>query len=304
MSVPVAYISVVLLWSTTPLAIQWSSQGWGFMFGVTGRMLIGTIIGVSLLLISRTPLPLDRNALRTYLAAGLGIYGAMMGVYWGSQYIPSGLVAVLFGLTPVTTALLAAQFLQESSLTLGKIFGGLLGIAGLIVIFGSDIQGHHIAWYGIAALMVAVIIHSASTVWVKRIDGRYPALAITTGGLIVSVPLYLVTWWVVDGHLPPQFPVRAVAAIVYLGVFGSVLGFTLYFYILKKLEASRVALIPLITPVSALLIGQIFNNETISLEIWVGAIFILLAVISHHWGDYWLSQFKWLRVFDRYTKSP
>jgi len=299
MSVPAAYISVVLLWSTTPLAIQWSSQGWGYMFGVTGRMLIGTIIGISLLLVSRTPLPMDRNALRTYLAAGLGIYGAMMGVYWGSQYIPSGLVAVLFGLTPVTTALLAAQFLQESSLTLGKIFGGLLGVSGLIIIFGSDIEGHHIAWYGIAALMVAVVIHSASAVWVKRIDGKYPALAITTGGLIVSVPLYLITWWIVDGQLPPHFPVRAVAAIVYLGVFGSVLGFSLYFYILKKLEANRVALIPLITPVSALVIGQLFNNETISLDIWVGAIFILLAVISHHWGDNWLSQFKSLRVFHR-----
>jgi len=224
----------------------------------------------------------------------------MMGVYWGSQYIPSGLVAVLFGLTPVTTALLAAQFLQESSLTLGKVLGALLGISGLIIIFGSDIQGYQVAWYGIASLMVSVVIHSASTVWVKRIDGKYPALAMTTGGLMVSVPLYLVTWWLVDGHWPSQFPVRAISAIVYLGVFGSVLGFSLYFYILKRLEASRVALIPLITPVSALLIGQLFNHETISLEIWVGAAFILLAVLTHHWGDNWLNQFKWLRVFNRW----
>lgn len=296
MSVPVAFLGVIIIWSTTPLAIQWSSEGWGFLFGVTGRMVLGASICVALVLLFRKSLPLDRQAWKTYLAAGLGIYGAMMSVYWGSQYIPSGLVAVLFGLTPVTTAVMAAFLLQESSLSPGKILGTLLGITGLIVIFGADINGHAIAWQGIAAMLTAVVIHSGSTVWVKRLDVSYPALVVTTGGLLVSAPLYVLTWLLMDGHFPLQFNLRNSSALIYLGVFGSVLGFSLYYYILKRLEANRVALIPLITPVIALVIGQTLNGEVVSLHVWFGAAFIILALSLHQWGDYWLSLVKSLVV--------
>jgi drug/metabolite transporter (DMT)-like permease len=79
-------------------------------------------------------------------------------------------------------------------------------------------------------------------------------------------------------------------------VFGTVIGFSLYFYILKKLEASRVALIPLITPVSALLLGQFFNGETISAGVWQGTAFILLAISLHQWGDKLLLSAKSLLI--------
>ena len=114
MSVPTAFIGVIIIWSTTPLAIQWSSEGWGFIFGVTGRMMLGIAICALLLLMMRKKIPLHPNALVTYVIAGLGIFGAMTSVYWGSQYISSGLVAVLFGLSPVVTTIMAAIVLKES----------------------------------------------------------------------------------------------------------------------------------------------------------------------------------------------
>ncbi|WP_455206545.1 DMT family transporter [Kaarinaea lacus] len=296
MSVPAAFLGVIIIWSTTPLAIQWSSEGWGYLFGVTGRMVLGAGVCVALIMALRHKIPLDRKAWETYIAAGLGIYGAMMGVYWGSQYIPSGLVAVIFGLTPVATAVLAAIYLRESSLTLGKLFGAGLGIVGLVVIFGADINGHAIAWQGVFALLVSVSLHSISAIWVKRINRSLSALSTTAGGLLVVAPFYLATWYLADGSWPDSFELRPTTALVYLGVFGSVIGFSLYFYILKNLEANRVALIPLITPVLALMIGQNLNHEVISLDIWIGAGFILLALSLHQWGDRWLLNLKSLMV--------
>ena len=114
MSVPAAFLGVIVIWSTTPLAIQWSSEGWGYLFGATGRMVLGVLVCVALISVLRHKLPMDRKAWETYIAAGAGIYGAMMSVYWGSQYIPSGLVAVIFGLTPVATAVLAV-FVDKGS---------------------------------------------------------------------------------------------------------------------------------------------------------------------------------------------
>ncbi len=63
------------------------------------------------------------------------------------------------------------------------------------------------------------------------------------------------------------------------------LGFTLYFYLLKHLEANRVALITLVTPVLALLIGQWLNGEHLSTEIWIGSLLIVSGLGMHLWGD-------------------
>jgi drug/metabolite transporter (DMT)-like permease len=69
--------------------------------------------------------------------------------------------------------------------------------------------------------------------------------------------LFGLVWWFTDGQLPAMVPPRSGAAIVYLGVFGSVIGFALYYYVIKHLEASKVALITLVTPVIALLLGNL-----------------------------------------------
>lgn len=75
MSVPAAFIGVVLIWGTTPLAIQWSSQGSGFLFGVAARMVLGVLVCLALVLVLGRRLGWERPALRTYLAGGIGLCG-------------------------------------------------------------------------------------------------------------------------------------------------------------------------------------------------------------------------------------
>ena len=284
MSVPAAYLGVIIIWSTTPLAIKWSGEDVGFLFGVASRMLLGAAVCSLLLLILARKLPWSREARLTYLAAGLGIYGAMMSVYWGSQYIASGLIAVIFGLTPIVTGVIAAIWLQERSLTASKVTGIILGIIGLIVIFGSGIELSDGAGYGIAAVLVAVILHSISAVWVKAINANLPALEVTNGGLLIAAPLYLLTWLFFSEGWPEVISNRTAMAIGYLAVFGSVLGFIMYFYVLKYIDASRVALVTLLTPVLALLLGQGLNNETIDPTVWLGTFCILIGMSVYQWG--------------------
>jgi len=133
------------------------------------------------------------------------------------------------------------------------------------------------------ALLLAVIIYSASLVWVKRIGDHSPPLAITTGTLAVSLPLFTLVWLLADGGLPEALPPRAGAAIVYLGVFGSVLGFALYYYIVRHLDTGRVALITLMTPVLALMLGILLNGEVVPVRVWFGAALILLGLSLYQW---------------------
>ena len=289
MSVPAAYVAVIIIWSTTPLAIQWSSKGWGFLFSASGRMIVGMLFCLAILALIQKRIPWHRQALLTYMAAGVGIYGAMLSVYWGAQYIPSGLVATVFGLTPVVTGIMASLILKES-FGAGKWLGALLRVAGLIIIFQSDMGLGQDSWKGVCGILLAVTIHASSAVWMKSIDSHLPAITITTGGLLFAVPLYLLTWFVADGSLHMDYllspaALKTGAALVYLGVFGTVIGFSLYFYVLKKIETNKVALITLVTPVLALFIGHSINNEPILMSVWLGAACIILALSIYQWGD-------------------
>ncbi|EXJ17051.1 DMT family transporter [Imhoffiella purpurea] len=285
MSVPAAFIGVVLIWATTPLAIKWSSESGGFLFGVTARMLIGVFVCLVLVALMSRRMRWHRNASLTYVAAGLGIWGAMTSVYWASQFIPSGLVSVLFGLTPIATAVMAALWLGEQALTPSRLLGIGLGIAGLSLILGQGVAlGGH-ALLGIAGVLLSVLIHSGSAVWVKRIGARLHPLETTTGALLIAVPLFVVSWSLFDGQPPAAIGPRAFWSILYLAVLGSVVGFILYYYVLHRMQASRVALVTLITPVLALLLGQMLNDEVLTLRTWIGSAAVLGGLACFEWGE-------------------
>ena len=289
MSLPAAFVSVILIWSTTPLAIKWRALGAGFSFAVFSRMAIGVVLCAALLAMFRVRLPLHRRALHSYLASGSSMCGTMLLAYWSSQYVSSGMISVLFGLSPLITSLGAMLWLKEESVTAEKLAGMLLGIAGLALVFQGGLGLGDGALLGLAALFVAVTLQSLGLVWLKKIADDSPPLATTLGSLIVSLPLFFAAWWLNGGQLPAVWPERALAATLYLGMIGSVLGFMLYYYMIKHMEAGQIALITLITPVMALLLGHGLNNEAVLPHVWLGTASIMLGLCTHRWGGQWLA---------------
>ena len=285
MRIPLTYISVILLWATTPLAIKWSGEGPGFLFGVTARMTIGTVCVFIAMVMMRQHLAWHRKARQTYLAVALQIYGSMLAVYWAAQFIPSGWISVIFGLTPLMTALLAALFLGERSLTLGKLLAYGLGVGGLAIMFGSALQLGYEAVLGISGVLVSSFLQSVSSVWIKRIAAKLPALSQVAGGLLLALPAYLFTWSIADGHWPAVIRPISLAAIIYLGVIATTIGFVLYYYLLTHLPATRVALITLVSPLLALMLGHTINHEPLTLKIVFGTLLILSALIIHEYFE-------------------
>ncbi|MDP1928780.1 MAG: DMT family transporter [Thiobacillus sp.] len=284
MSVPAAYLGVILIWSTTPLGIQWSAQGATFSFAVMARMLIGLAICLVLLRATRTPFPFTPAAKQLYLVSGSSIFVAMLLTYWGALHIPSGLISVIFGLSPLVTGVFAALWLSERTLTPMRLAGLALALGGLWFIFGQPWPSDGRATLGTAAVVAGMTAQALGLVWIKRLNVRASALAITTGSLGVATPLFVLAWVIADAvQLPPEMTPRAGMAIVYLGVFGSVVGFTLYYYVIKHLDAGRVALITLVTPVTALLLGQTLNAEVIPARGWVGIALIGVGLLLYEW---------------------
>lgn len=284
MSVPAAYVGVILIWSTTPLAIQWSAQGAGFSFAVMARMLIGLAICLLLLRARRIPFPFTAAARQLYTISGLSLFASMLLTYWGALHIPSGLISVIFGLSPLATGVFAALWLHERALTPQRVAGLAIALAGLWAIFGQPWPGDGQATLGTAAVVAGMAVQALGLVWVKRLNLRASALAITTGSLAVAVPGFVLVWLLADAaQLPVDVAPRTAAAIVYLGVLGSVVGFTLYYYVIRHLDAGRVALITLITPVTALLLGQTLNAEFIPAAGWTGITLIGTGLALYEW---------------------
>ncbi len=277
-----AFISVVLIWSTTPLAIKWSVQDLSVSFAVLFRMVIGVLLCGGLLKICKQSLPLHRKAIQTYVAGGISLFVSMILTYWAAQYISSGLISVLYGLSPLMTSLAAAYWLKERSLSWMKVTGMLLGLLGLLLVFHTSLQYGKTAVLGVALLLLAVLSQALGLVTMKRIGDVSSVLAVDFGVLSVAVPLFLLVWLFADAQVPTLSWNRSMIALLYLSVFGSVLGFMLYFYLIRNLNTASVALITLVTPVLALLLGQAINHEAIHLTTGLGALAISMGLILHH----------------------
>ena len=286
-----AYVGTILIWSTTPLAIKWSGEGLHFLSAVAARMVLGMIICLLLVIIFRKPFPWHAAARNTYLAAGLGIFGAMLCVYYSAQFIPSGLVSVIFGIAPLLSSVAAAIWLGERSLGWQRVMGLVLGLLGLLVIFrDSLVLDEHVNpnyLEGVLGILLAACLQVGSAVVIKRISVELPALSITAGGLAVASFFFTLTWYVFHGYaagmaLPEPIPWRAVGSTIYLGILGSVIGFMLYYYLIQNIGVSKTAYITLVTPVTALILGTVLNQESITMGIGLGAFCILTGQALHH----------------------
>lgn len=282
MALRLAYLGVVVIWATTPLAIKWSGESIGYLWAVSTRMTLGLACLLLLLLVSRQRLPWHKAAVLTYAAVASQLYAAMLVTYWAAQYIPSGWMSVIFGLSPFFTALMAAAVLRESSLGWRNLVAYGLGVGGLVVMFFNAIAIDYQAMLGVAGMLVSTVLHAASAVWVKHIKAAIAPTHAITGGLLFSVPLYGLSLLLQDSSpLPLPLDDKTLYCILYLGLIATTVGFALYYFVLSKMAATSVAMINLITPVFSLWLGNQINHEAITPKVIIGTALILSALLLH-----------------------
>ena len=108
---------------------------------------------------------------------------------------------------------------------------------------------------GIALMSVSITLFSISTVLVKRYHTQVHALTQVNGSLLFAIPGLALSWWVLEGVVPVHISERSACSAVYLSTVGSVLGYLIYFYLLRVMEASAVSAVALVSPMLAVWIG-------------------------------------------------
>lgn len=288
-----AYIFVVIIWSTTPLAIQWSNSSLSFIGAVTLRMVLALIVSLLLLSALRQPLIKQASDWKAFAAGCIGIFPNMLLVYWSAQYIPSGLMAVVMGVYPFLVGVFAYFFLKENVFTIARLCALCMAVAGLVLIQSEQLAMGSRAVLGVVGMLSSAVLFALSSVWLKALGGGVDPLRQSTGVLLLAVPCFVVTWWLTDGTLPADVDMKSIGGVAYLVIAGSVVGHTLFFYVLRYCTVGTVSLITLITPVIAMLIGLYAADEVVTLKGGIGAALIVLSLAVYQDVGRWLA--RWLR---------
>ena len=194
MSVPIAYIAVVLIWSTTPLGIVWSSESVSPTLAVLMRMIIATFLSLLIVKMTNIKFPWHRQAVRVYCFSGIGIFGGMLLSYMAAPYIPSGMMSLIFGFAPVLSGLLAQKILNEPKFSRVRLAALIVSFCGLAIICSDGLSLNEQSWIGLLLVITAVTFFSLSGVLVKSVHIDINPIATTAGALSVSTPLFFITW--------------------------------------------------------------------------------------------------------------
>ncbi|PMR74633.1 DMT family transporter [Billgrantia endophytica] len=282
----VAYLIVVLVWATTPLTIKWSAEAGAPVGSVVLRMLIAFLAGMAItLVLHRRWFRLDLTAMKSYGAAVPGVFGAMALSYHASMTLPSGLMSVMFGMAPLISGLIMQMLPGATKLRRWHWIGCGLGVVGLAVVFADSLMLGTDQLTALAMMLAGVTLFSGSGIAVQRVAAGLEPLEQTLGALALSLPCFFILWLASGESYAVPLTTRGLWAVLYLALFGSLLGFLCYYLILSRLPAATVALVTLITPVLALGLGMVLNQEQPSASMLLGAFLILVALGAYLFGD-------------------
>jgi drug/metabolite transporter (DMT)-like permease len=277
------FLLLTLIWGTTWAAIRVGLQGVPPFTGVALRF---TIAGALLLALARAlgvRLGRGRHEKALWVANGLLSFCLSYSiVYWSEQYIPSGLAAVLFATNPLFVAALAHVLLPGERLRPVAGAGMLLGFAGVAVIFSDDLSllGGQAVRQAALVMLGSPLVSAVSSVAVKRWgSGVHPlslaAIPMLGAGLVVGAFALLV-----EGHRPLVLDARSVGALLYLAILGSAVTFTVYYWLLARASATRVALMSYLIPIVAVGVGALLFEEPLRPRLLAGSALVLAGVVA------------------------
>jgi drug/metabolite transporter (DMT)-like permease len=194
-------------------------------------------------------------------------------VFWGEQHIPSGLAAVLQSTFPAFGLLIAHIYLPYERMTPRKIFGVLLGVFGVAVIFSDQLSiAGQMALLGSIALVLSAVFGSYGNVLVKAYGQEIDPQVLAAGQMVCGFPPLLALGLATEGN-PFRFhwTIMAVVSLAYLVIIGSVIAFALYYWLVRHMDVTNTMLIALVTPVVAVVLGMIVLHEKLNWRLFAGA---------------------------------
>jgi len=201
-------------------------------------------------------------------------------IVWGQTQIGSGLASILNAATPIFTVVVAGALLPDERMTPLKLAGVAVGFIGVVVMIGLPALSGGGSLVAQLAIITAALSYAFAGVYGRRfktmgINPIITAAGQVTASTLVLVPIALT----VDGQFDiTGISLATLSAIIGLAVLSTAIAYVLYFKILELAGATNVLLVTLLVPVSAILLGSLFLNESLEAIHFVGMLLIALGL--------------------------
>lgn len=281
MRVLLVWVGVCLIWSTVWLFIKLGLDDLPPVSFAGIRLLIAIAVLAPLVAARRSLWPRRARDLALVAATGFLLLGLNYGLlYWGAQFIPSGLTAVLQSTQPAFGLLFAHRLLASERVTASKLGALALGVGGVAVVSSDQLglAGWSALW-GCAAVVAAAACVGLAYVLVKAYGSHLNPTALMLGQMVCGMLPLLAYGLVVEGNpLKFNWTPKAALSLLYLALAGSVAAFWLNYWLLKRMDATKVLLMAIVEPLLAVLLGAAVFGETPSGRTILGGACILASV--------------------------
>jgi drug/metabolite transporter (DMT)-like permease len=278
------YGLLVLIWSSTWVAIKIGLEDCPPLLGAGVRFSIAGLMLLAVAAIQRRPLRTDRLLAAVLALAPFAFaYGL---VYWGEQYVPSGLAAVLFGILPLYTALLGSVLLHDEPLRAPLLLGVFIGIGGLSLAFLESVElgSAEKAAIGATALALSPLGAAVGSIAQKRRAAELDAVVLNGWAMLGGGLLLLLVSAVSESWGEFVWSAESVGSIAYLAVFGSAIAFVTLTVLLRQISAMAVAFLAMLLPFGALIFGAVLYDESITPRAVGGAVLVAAGLLIAQWS--------------------
>jgi drug/metabolite transporter (DMT)-like permease len=275
------WLLLCCIWGSTWLFIKLGLRDLPPLTFAGIRFVIAALILFALINVRGVPLP---NKARDWIFLAMtGVlsfsfnYGL---VFWGEQYISSGLAAVLQSMLPLFGLIIAHFYLPGERMTLPRIAGVVLGVFGVALIFSNQLQvaGPRALW-GSAALVLSAFCAAYANVLVKTYGLNLQPSVLAAGQMLFGlIPLLLIGISLEGNPLNYHWSPMAVLSLFYLAIVGTVIAFLLYYWLLHNMDVTKTMLIALVTPVTAVILGMLVLKEELNWRTFVGGAMIISGI--------------------------
>jgi drug/metabolite transporter (DMT)-like permease len=258
-----ALVSVCFFWGTTYLGIRMALESFPPFLLVAARFILSGSIMLAFALARGHHIPRGRD-LRIACAAGVLILGVGNGVLvFAELLIPSGVAGLIITISPFWMVGIEAMLRGGERLHLPAVFGMFVGLGGAALLFAPDLHSHgfnHNLLMGFLLLQLGMASWSFGSIFQRRNAGKaHPVIAGAVHQLAAGIAI--TPFALAVREHPVQWSTRGVAAILYLVVFGSIVGYSSYAYALDRLPVAIVSIYPYVNAVVAVTLGWLFYRE-------------------------------------------
>jgi len=273
------WLLLCIVWGTTWIFIKLGLADLPPISFAALRFTVACLILLPILFIQKIDFPKGSKIWIIIFITGLLQFSFNYGLlFWGEQYITSGLAAVLQATIPAFGLVLARIYVGEQITGL-KIISILLGLLGVGVIFREQLfLNGQMAFFGSLAVVVGAFGAAYASVLTKaKGEGVNPASLVFGQMLVGQIPLWLVGISTEGSPFNFRWTWQAVICVLYLAIIGSIVAFWLYYWLLSKIDVTRAMMIAFVTPLVAVFVGSFFG-EKLYLQTLFGGLLILLSV--------------------------